>query len=109
MSFLALPTEVLDIIVDYLNPGPPGSSYYRAYAPTACLCKIDEVRAREQGTYLMSVESKRSILALSSACKSSRMAIFDRLFLEKVMLDWKADSLQQGRLLLDVPARGKVQ
>ncbi|KAJ9119969.1 hypothetical protein QFC24_005452 [Naganishia onofrii] len=109
MSFLALPTEVLDIIVDYLNPGPPGSAYYRAYAPTACLCNIDEVLAREQGSYLMSVESKRSILALSSACKSSRMAIFDRLFLEKVMLDWKADSLQQGRLLLDVPARGKVQ
>ncbi|KAJ9113200.1 hypothetical protein QFC22_006039 [Naganishia vaughanmartiniae] len=93
MSFLALPAEVLEIIVDYLNPGPSGSGYYRAYAPTACLCKIDEIRVREQQTYLMSPESKRSILALASACKGLRMMIFDR----------------RNRVSLDITARTKVQ
>ncbi|KAJ9104655.1 hypothetical protein QFC21_002153 [Naganishia friedmannii] len=109
MSFLALPTEVLEIIVNYLNPGPSGSQYYRAFALTACLCNVDEIRAREQRTYPMSLESKRGISALASTSKGLRMAIFDRVFSKKVTMDWNKATPQQSRISLDVMARAKVQ
>jgi hypothetical protein len=110
MCLLALPNEVLDIIIDLLN-APNDTFQYDSKLPvsTACLCKLDKIYAKAPEAYPIWPDWKRDSLALSSVCKAMRSMIFDRFWLKEAAMDWKRDALSKAQTALSVASCEKVQ
>jgi hypothetical protein len=110
MTLLSLPAEVLDMVTSYLNaPERPIMYSYQLPASTTCLCDIDKLIAQDNDVYPVWHCWKRDSLALGSVCKDLRRSVFDRFWLERVVVDWKGSELRRMGSVLDSTARDKVQ
>lgn len=110
MGLLALPTEILDIIIDLLNaPSDPHQYDSKLPVSTACLCKLDKIYAKSPEVYPIWPEWKRDSLALSSVCKGLRSMIFDRFWLKKAVMSWKREKMSKAQTVLSAASCEKVQ
>jgi hypothetical protein len=109
MTLLALPTEVLEIIIHYLNGPEDTRDAMKLHSSTTCLCKRDLASAKDPETYPIWRAWKRDSLALSSVAKRLRSLIFDQFWLKKIVLDWDGAALKKTKAALCATSREKVQ
>lgn len=107
MTLLALPNEVLDIIIQFLSGPEDTRDAMILHSFKPCLCKRELSSATE--TYPIWRAWKRDSLALSSVCKRLRSLIFDQFWLKKIVMDWDGAALKKTKAALCATSRDKVQ